>query len=226
MKRLGMLPLATLALAALVTAQDIGTFRLKTDVTAVTVLIDGKEVGRTPLTLPNLAAGAHQVTLSKDGYETQQKAIQIDAGGTTRLFVVMRPMASAPLVAPVTFRGVHQHANGRCIGTLLITRDAVEFKADDGKDVFSIPIASIRNISRSSGERMERMRIEHPGDEERKPLACRLETAERAYGFWAYEGDAAAAVDPRQEQDVIQYHIGAKTRELFTLVYKLWSNRR
>lgn len=206
------------------TAQQ-GNLRVKSDVAEATVVLDDREVGKTPLTLPGLAIGSHSVRLDKDGYQSQERKVQIEPGKTTNLFIVMPRSAADSTSLPARFRAVHQHTNGHCLGELVITTELVEYRAADGKDVFSVPIASIRGVSRSTGERWERLRIEHAGDDERKPLACRIETPERAYGFWAYESDGPATdVDPRTEQSAAQYKVNGRTRDLFALVYRLWNS--
>lgn len=218
-----MIALGLLVLALLVPPVGVGTVRVKTDVAEVRVLLDGREVGATPLTIGDVAVGTHRLALVKEGYETHEETVQVQEGTTTKTFVVMRRSQARRLSLPAHFRVFHQHTSGHCAGELQITAEAVDYRADDGKDVFHIPVASIKSVSRSTGQRWERLRIEHAGDDERKPLACRVETAEQAYGFWAYEGDAPlASANPREPTDVQQFKIGPKTRELFDILYQLW----
>lgn len=222
-----MLWLVLLLLAVSGAAAAEGSLRVKADVAEVRVFLDGNEVGKTPVTLHGVAAGPHRVTLVKDAFETQERTVQVVSGETIKIFVVMSRSATAPLPLPATFRVAHQHTSGHCLGNLVITPAGMEYKGDNGKDAFQIPVSAIRGVTRSTGERWERIRVERLGDEERKPLACRIETSERAYGFWAYDGDAGSGdVDPRQEQQAMQWKVGPKTRELFNLIYELWNASR
>lgn len=56
---------------------------LSCDVAGATVLVDGKEVGKTPLSTPiALAPGSHDVKVVKDGFETFSAFISVNAGQT------------------------------------------------------------------------------------------------------------------------------------------------
>jgi hypothetical protein len=49
------------------------------------VTLDGKPVGKTPLTLPTVTAGSHAIKLELAGYNVWPSAIQVSAGQQSRV---------------------------------------------------------------------------------------------------------------------------------------------
>lgn len=191
--------------------------RVKTDVSEVVVLLDGKEVGKTPLTLKEVAAGAHRVALTKPGFEDHEEQVMFEAGATAKLFVVMKPLPAPPPKLPAQFYVIHQHRAGACSGILTVTAEAMDYRSHDGKDVFHIPFVEMKSLSRSMGSLPNatwNMPAEYSG--------CRIEAPGRSYGFFAYEEDPKLAGTPAENRVKFQ-DTGAKTKELFELVYRLWS---
>jgi hypothetical protein len=68
-----------------------GVLRVKTDVSAVRVLLDGVEAGETPFRR-EMPAGKYRLALAKDGYELAEQGVDVAPGRTTNLFVVMKPL--------------------------------------------------------------------------------------------------------------------------------------
>ena len=52
---------------------------------AARVVLNGKEVGRTPLVLPEVSAGSHVVRLEMDGYRTWTASVRVVAGERNRV---------------------------------------------------------------------------------------------------------------------------------------------
>ena len=195
--------------------------RVKTDVSEVTVLFDGKEAGKTPLTLNDVAAGSHQLTLLKPGYEDHSEAVQVAAGATARVFVVMKPLPAPPPKFPVEFYAIHQHRAGACSGILTVTAEGVDYRSHDGHDVFHLPFAEMKSVSRSMGALPSgSMPLMWGVPAER--AGCRIEAPGRSYGFFAYEEDPKLAGTPAENRVKLQ-DTSAKTKELFELVYRMWS---
>jgi hypothetical protein len=68
---------------------------ITTHVPAVNVLVDGKLVGRTPLTNSlTLVAGAHELSLERDGYVQVKRSVVLEPGQTLELAVQMAPSAA------------------------------------------------------------------------------------------------------------------------------------
>jgi TonB family protein len=72
----------------------VGPLRIETEPVGVPVWLDGRLVGRSPLSVP-LLPGAHQVRLAKDGYAPAAVALEV-AGGTTPapLRFLLSPLAA------------------------------------------------------------------------------------------------------------------------------------
>lgn len=211
---------ALMALTLFLPAQNDGALRVKTDVSQVTVLVDGKEMGESPVTIPQLAPGVYKVTLVKAGYEDHTEEIKVQPGGTTRIFVVMKPNARPLPELPAKFRVGHQHRAGLCRGELTITAEAIHFKADDGKDVFHIPIKDIQSVSRSWGSFpfMTGGGIDLGQDKVGERMPFRVEAPGRSYGFVGH-------VDDQEWKDVpLDSAMTRVTKLMYDLVYRLWQD--
>ena len=204
--------------AASAQTQGTATLRVKTDTADVEVWLDGEPVGRTPLTLKNLAAGKRQITLLKDGYEDQLEDVEVSSGKANSVFVVMKPRSVKLPDLPVEFKVVHEHRVFRwqglssCRGTLIVTAEAIDYKAEnDETDQFHIPIATIKSVARSAGPVVDGMPTFDRRPTER--MAFRIEAPGRSYTFKAFK---ETPKDPTEVK-------GEKTRELYDVVYRLWS---
>jgi len=205
-----MVPGGLLVLSFLLAGSSDGSLRVKTDVAEVQVLLDGQEVGQTPVTVTPVPAGRHRVTLVKAGYEDYLEEVEVQAGATARMFVVMKRNHVPLPPLPVSYRALHQHRVGVCLGNLTVTAAALDYRSDDGKDVFHIPIRDIRSASRSMGS-LPNIAWRVPAE----LTGCRLETPGRSYGFFAVEGEFKNANEIKF-QDTVK-----KTKELFEIVYWL-----
>lgn len=194
-----------------VPSQATGRLRVKTDTSDVQVLMDGQEVGRTPLTLRDLASGKHRLALLKAGYEDHLQEIEVFANQPNSIFVVMKPLNITLPQLPVEFKAIHQHRLGTCVGVLIVSAEALDYKAENDSDQFHIPIATIKSVARSWGPMagMTPMGIGGPTD----LMAFRIETPGRSYGFLAFKDTVNDTMKIASE----------KTRELYEVVYKLWS---
>src|SRR2546428_3819392 len=139
------------ASAAPVRGQATGTLRVKTDTSDVQVLMDGQDVGRTPLTLRDLGGGKHRLALLKDGYEDHLQDIEVLGNQPNSIFVVMKPLNIELPDLPVQFKAIHQHRLGTCVGVLTVSAEALDYKAENDSDQFHIPINSIKSVARSWG---------------------------------------------------------------------------
>lgn len=210
--------LLLLALLPLPTVTEKGTLRVKTDVVEVEVFVDAVSVGTTPLTLTTVEAGAHHIRLAKPGFADQEQEVQIQPGGTTKVFIIMKANATEAPKLPARFHVVHQHAVGACSGILTVTADAIDYRSRDGREVFHIPMAEVRSVSRSMGPAWW---TSAPLNTPSQYSACRLDTPGRSYGFFAYEEDPKLESTPAESR--IRYQdISPDTKKLFDLLYRLW----
>jgi hypothetical protein len=196
-----------------------GTLRVRTDVAGVSVLIDGQPVGQTPATIGPVSSGRHRVTLTKPGYQDHDEDIEVKDGAVVRVFVVMTPMEVTMPSFPIYYRAVHQHSPGGCAGQITVEAGVVNYRGDDGQDVFTFPIRDVRSVARSAGPVLS---ISFNGTTYEKKwvgvIPIRIETAERSAGFWASDleilnGDPATLVEATAN----------KTKELFEVLYRIWS---
>ena len=197
-----------------------GSMRVKTDVSGVEVFLDGASVGKTPLTLPSVAIGAHRLTFSKPGYEDHEEQVQVVSGVPAKIFVIMKALPAEPLKFPVQYYALHQHTAGPgCSGILTVTADAIDYKSHDGKEVFHIPLQDVKSLSRSMGTAWwTSSPLTTPGER----AGCRLEVPGRSFGFFAYDEDPALA-GTSAEGRVKFRDTTVKTKELFELLYRMWS---
>lgn len=196
-------------------SQSTATLRVKTDTAGVEVWLNGESMGRTPLTLRDLAAGKHRVSLLKDGYEDYLEDVVVSPSKSNSLFVVMKPRNIKLPDLPVTFKVVHRHLVGSCTGTLTVSADALDYKAENDADEFHIPIATLKSVARSIGPFLSRSI--HTQHDFKTPsaegLAFRIEAPGRAYTFVAFK-------DTRKDEVEV---LSEKTRELYDVVYRLWT---
>ncbi len=192
-------------------SQVLSVLRVKTDTGDVQVWLDGENVGRTPLTLRTVGAGKHRLALMKDGFEDHSQEIDVLPNQSNSVFVVMKPREVTLPPLPAEFKVIHQHRFGKCTGVLTVSSDFLDFKAADDADTFHIPIATIKSVSRSWGSvaGLAPIGIGGPTD----LMAFRIETPGRSYGFLAFKDTVDDPMKVASE----------KTRELYDLVFKLWS---
>ena len=68
----------------------------------VAVYVDGKKVGTSPLFVSELLIGTHKIRLEKDGYDQQEKTVQIAENQESMLdFTLTKTVAKAPVVPAV-----------------------------------------------------------------------------------------------------------------------------
>ena len=118
------------------------------DVPGATVFIDRKYVGTTPLEVPNVVPGPHQVTVSADGYEMYAGSVEIDTG---------RHDLNVDFKSQVTEFNefvvvVHKHSFGKCEGTLVADAAGIRYESDH-KDAF---VASYGSLERFEVDYIEK----------------------------------------------------------------------
>lgn len=82
---------------------QIGTISVRANPAGASVHIDGKMVGKAPLTIPiRVTAGKHSVMLLLEGYEAQSRDLQVAAGAQSELDLTLQSNRSnaVPTAAP------------------------------------------------------------------------------------------------------------------------------
>jgi hypothetical protein len=98
-------------------ASAAGALRIETQPSGASVLLDGEDVGRTPLELNDIKPGRHTITLSTDS-TTVKRTVRIEAGKTVTLDV---PVYSG-WVAVYSPIPLHISEGSRMLGTTETTR--------------------------------------------------------------------------------------------------------
>ena len=62
-----------------------GTFEVSGSPADAVVYVDGQKMGTTPLVVNNVLVGAHKIRIEKEGYDKQEKSVQITEGQETAL---------------------------------------------------------------------------------------------------------------------------------------------
>ena len=118
------------------------------------VSVDGKDYGRTPAAVRDLARGAHRVTIARDGYSTEERRVVITTSRLSQSVTVAlaRPRAAAS-------RGAQTPPAGRFTGALAVdSRPAGATVYVDGRLVGTTPVA-LSSVSAGS----HAIRLEHDG---------------------------------------------------------------
>ena len=64
---------------------ETGTLVIQSRPDGATVLVDGRQVGTTPMSLGDVRAGSHAVRLERDGYQTWTSAVTVAGGEQNRV---------------------------------------------------------------------------------------------------------------------------------------------
>ena len=107
----------------------LGELQIRTDPAGALVSVDGRSVGRAPVTVPNLAPGSHAVALQHEG-KTLTERVLVESGRTTALVVPMASAsngktaadASAGWISVKTPSEVQIYDNQRLLGTSHVDR--------------------------------------------------------------------------------------------------------
>jgi hypothetical protein len=104
-------------------AAQTGSLTVTSDPVGSTVAVDGTPRGQTPLTIPGLSAGHHDVVV-RSANANYQRSVQVEAGATVSLVVGGAPAQAAPWgwISLKTPFPVQVLENGRIVGTSEIDR--------------------------------------------------------------------------------------------------------
>jgi serine/threonine-protein kinase len=113
-----------------------GRLTVRTTPAGARVLIDGRDVGKTPLTVPSVARGAHTVRVTRDGYAAQERRVNITAAQPAATLTLRLARAAAPTPPRAAA------AAGRQTASLLVeSRPDGASVIVDGKRVGTTPIS-------------------------------------------------------------------------------------
>ena len=110
------------------------SLNVTSDVAGATVFVNRKYVGETPVLVPDLTPGEHQITVSAEGYDMHAETVTIGTG-RHELQVAFQSQVEAFQEAIAV---VHKHSFGKCEGRLVADAQGIRFETDH-KDAFAIP---------------------------------------------------------------------------------------
>jgi len=77
-----------------------GTLVIASKPAGASVMLDGRAVGTTPLTLPGIAAGSHVVRLERAGYSVWSSAVQVTTGQQKKVTASLEPRSGGRSMEP------------------------------------------------------------------------------------------------------------------------------
>ncbi len=119
------------------TTPTTGTLRIETDVPGATVFLDRIGVGSAPMTIPNIAPGAHRLNVSASGYDGYGETIEVEPGERVITINFKEIKLDARLNA------VHNARRWAHAAACSPTPQAIVYLAADGKDSFTIGLTQI-----------------------------------------------------------------------------------
>ncbi len=51
-----------------------------------TVLLDGREIGQSPIRVPQVTPGEHRIEIRRKGYRSESRKVIVEPGGMLRVF--------------------------------------------------------------------------------------------------------------------------------------------
>jgi hypothetical protein len=128
--------------------------RVTGDVNGADVFIDRTFVGRTPFESRDVAAGSHQINISKEGFDGISRKVDILADAPTEVTFSLKAVT---LDAAVDV--VHKHRMGSCEGRLTATLQGLRFTPASGDDGFETPLAALDGFAVEYQEKQLRVKI-------------------------------------------------------------------
>ena len=119
-----------------------GRITVRTAPAGARVLIDGKDVGKTPLTVPNLARGTHTVRVMRDGYTSLDRRVSITTGEPTATLTLNLTRTPPPAARAASPAPAAQASAAREQTSLLVeSRPTGATVILDGKRVGTTPMS-------------------------------------------------------------------------------------
>ena len=108
-----------------VSAVETGSMYASSDPTNVSVYLDGKYMGRTPLTIPDVYPGAHEVRFRKIGYYDTRKTVKVTANQQSLVHCNLYEEQKGSVIATSNPTGVKFYLDGTYIGRTPLTIDGI-----------------------------------------------------------------------------------------------------
>jgi hypothetical protein len=163
--------------------------RVESDVPDASVFLDQKFCGRTPLDLPDLSAGPHRLSVSAEGYDMYEQALDLLPGPKTVSVRFKEVHLDEALDV------VHRHTLGSCSGRLVATAAGLRYETPNKKDAFVVPLSGI-----------ERIEVDYLG----KTLAVKVRGS-RTYDFSVKAGTADPLLVFQQKVEKVRQRLAGVT---------------
>jgi hypothetical protein len=119
-----------------------GRITVRTTPAGARVLVDGRDVGKTPLTIPNLSRGAHTVRVMRDGYTSVDRRVSITDSDPTATLALNLTRTPAPAARGAASTPGAQASAARDQTSLLVeSRPTGASVFLDGKRVGTTPMS-------------------------------------------------------------------------------------
>jgi hypothetical protein len=93
-----------------------GELEVKSEPSGAKVFLDGKEVGHTPLFIPDVRSGRHQIQVVKEGYDPYEISEDIGSGRLKMFANLRRVVRGGELVVRTEPPGAMIYVNGKLVG--------------------------------------------------------------------------------------------------------------
>lgn len=117
------------------------SLRIVSDIPGATVFLDRNYAGTTPVDIPDLKPGEHQLTVSAEGYDMHVETVEL----TTGLREVNVSFQAKAADFHETIQVVHKHRFGSCEGTLIADANGIRYETSDD-DAFQTPYANLEQF--------------------------------------------------------------------------------
>ena len=114
-----------------------GRITVRTTPAGARVTIDGRDVGKAPLTIPNLTRGMHTVRIMRDGYTTVERRVEISTSQPSSTITLNLSRTAAPATRPAA----EQPAARQTASVLVESRPSGATVFIDGKPIGTTPMA-------------------------------------------------------------------------------------
>jgi hypothetical protein len=114
------------------------TLKVTSDVAGADVFVDRVYLGKAPLESHDVKAGSHVLTVSAEGYESQELPVEVK-DGANEVAVAFKVVRLDEAIAVV-----HKHAMGSCDGRLLADPHGLRYVTANKDHAFDIPFSDLR----------------------------------------------------------------------------------
>ena len=113
----------TVPTIAVAPAPALGGMVVNTSPVGATVSLDGKEIGKTPLSLKDIRPGKYPMRLALDGYDPIEREVEVKENEITNLGMMALPRAKAVIELSSVPSGAKVFLDGALIGTTPMRRE-------------------------------------------------------------------------------------------------------